>query len=391
MSVIAISAKLSSVLKKGQPCFYWEDGRLFEEPTAFLSDEYCQTGSRSSPRTWATVRSELLVWLNWCCETGLDWRRASRDHLIDFREVLEFAVSPVTHQTYGDSSTASKLETVIRFYRYAKKRGWCFTDLIGSNSRERTGSIVPRRRAKRNAIRAFAPQSLRKLLAQLGPEPSECSANTSRDRLIADWGWAVGLRLTEIVDLDVHQFHANHNELSDPYSFQPVEVLGKGRIRRNVAVPNWLMSETQKYIGGERAHAIRAGRVREPNAVFVSGLASRFPGHPISAKRVQKVIETACLASQLTRQKQRVDPETSLETYCTVAAHSAHDLRHTYAIYTYWVEQRNGNAEPWKLIQAQLGHANLATTIRTYLSSVQLFGPSGLEDVRSMVGLPRHV
>jgi integrase len=48
----------------------------------------------------------------------------------------------------------------------------------------------------------------------------------------------------------------------------------------------------------------------------------------------------------------------------------------------------NGNPEPWKKIQAQLGHAHLQTTIDVYLSYVEIFNESpGLIDVRRMIGL----
>jgi len=56
------------------------------------------------------------------------------------------------------------------------------------------------------------------------------------------------------------------------------------------------------------------------------------------------------------------------------AMHCVHDLRHTYAVLTYHAEVMNGNVEPWKKIQAQLGHKSLQTTIDTYLRYVSVFG-----------------
>lgn len=45
-------------LKVGQPSLFWEpEQQLFEEATGFLNDEYCQSGSRSSQRTWKNVAS----------------------------------------------------------------------------------------------------------------------------------------------------------------------------------------------------------------------------------------------------------------------------------------------------------------------------------------------
>jgi hypothetical protein len=48
-------------------------------------------------------------------------------------------------------------------------------------------------------------------------------------------------------------------------------------------------------------------------------------------------------------------------------------LRHTFAIQFYLGQRKAGVAEPWKLLQARLGHANLSTTMDTYVRLVDEF------------------
>lgn len=85
---------------------------------------------------------------------------------------------------------------------------------------------------------------------------------------------------------------------------------------------------------------------------------------------------------------QKEVPLTGKRLLSQVPKHSVHDLRHTYAVLTYHAERANGNAEPWKKIQAQLGHAHLQTTVDIYLSHVEIFTDQpGLLDVRGMLGL----
>jgi integrase len=55
-----------------------------------------------------------------------------------------------------------------------------------------------------------------------------------------------------------------------------------------------------------------------------------------------------------------------------VPRHRYHDLRHTYALWTYHALVEQGISEPWKIIQSLLGHAHLSTTLDTYLRVVNV-------------------
>lgn len=394
-------------LKKGQPSLFWEPEQLvFEEGTSFLNDEYCQSGSRTSPRTWKNVASALAFWFNWCLEAGVDWRIASQDDLIDFRDGLSTAISPVTGSTYSSGTIVAYMQPILAFYDYVRKHNSYFGDICSADAlRSRAFSnasfdtltdasrLIPSRRAKKNSIRPFQAGDLRRFLAALGPTATEREAEDlrpCRDRLMADWAWAVGLRLSELMALNPYQFLTLHADVGSPFSQQCIEVIGKGNVARNVAVPNWLIADTLAYIQGERSQVLKSrpkSGAQAPNVLFLAGSRAPNPGSPITPRRFEKIVEDACIAAGLIRLKRRIDPETGRSTQVSVASHCVHDLRHTYAVYTYWIEVGNGNSEPWKVIQAQLGHEHLETTIRTYLRFVQLFGPSGKQDIRTLAGL----
>ncbi|GAA0429874.1 hypothetical protein GCM10009094_38110 [Massilia aurea] len=100
------------------------------------------------------------------------------------------------------------------------------------------------------------------------------------------------------------------------------------------------------------------------------------------------MFRNACFELGLVDTVKKKDPMTNEVFLDKVPKHSIHDLRHSYAVLTYHAERLNGNPEPWKKIQAQLGHENLKTTIGTYLRYVEIFNDQpGMTDVRRMLGL----
>ncbi len=52
------------------------------------------------------------------------------------------------------------------------------------------------------------------------------------------------------------------------------------------------------------------------------------------------------------------------------------------------MEKKLGNSEPWKKIQAQLGHELLETTTKVYILFVEIFdGAEGTVNVRQLLGV----
>lgn len=197
---------------------------------------------------------------------------------------------------------------------------------------------------------------------------------------MTDLGWAVGLRLDEVRRLTKLQFLSKHPDPDAPAAEQLVQITGKGHVTRTVVIPNWLVLDVLAYIGDERRQALKAGGItgrQEQSALFLCGINSSQPGTPMSERRMQQEVENGCIRGGLVDLVERIDPETGEKRREKKARHCFHDLRHTYAVITYFAEVRSGNPEPWKKIQAQLGHKNLSTTTNTYLGFVSILGTDG--------------
>jgi len=399
--------------------FIQPDARLFEAPTSFLRSEYVESGKRASPSTWAAAAYALASWFDFLWEIGIrDWRAAARDDLIMYSDSYATAVSPKTGRPYAPVTISNRMSVILEFHGYAGERGLYEGDILaevraeqvadgvpidkdalahirkGPRTKRMTSGLIPRRRQARTSIRPFLVNELRALLEIVGPRATERGGGDqrpSRDRLTCDLGWACGLRLDEIHQLNTLQFLSLHPDEHAPVAEQSISVVGKGRKKRNIAIPNWLVLDALAYISDERRHALAAGGItgrQDRHALFVAGLDGNFPGRPITHRRMQQRLEEACLQAGLIEEVARTNPETGVIRVERKSKHCIHDLRHTYAVLTYWAEKKSGNAEPWKKIQAQLGHKNLSTTTDTYLSFVEIFGErQRLVDVRMMIGL----
>ena len=99
------------------------------------------------------------------------------------------------------------------------------------------------------------------------------------DRLIGDFGLFVGLRNDENHQLARRQIETMRPDSAEPAAEQPLTVIGKGRKKRIVAVPNWLVLDAISYIATERRASLRArsAGATEPPDLFLSGLEANTP------------------------------------------------------------------------------------------------------------------
>lgn len=391
--------------------YSWPSMRLHEDACRWIA----KLAKHSSQTYQRSVAYSLAYWHTYCLACGLDYRRASADDLAEFKVALADVVSEKTKGPLSAGTIGLRLSAVINYYVAGERTGWNLTatDLTHALRTQETTPrpasdassnvapidsamhrMIPGRERAETDIRPLSPDELRTVLSELGP--SEFDADTiksrpQRDRLIAEWLAYVGLRLSEALGdqknggLSVRQISELAPDPEKPFDHCIVRVLGKFSKWRNVAVPNWLVLKTKSYILGERAEAV--AHLETPSSkVFVGGLSAgaAYRGKPISGRRYQKIFQEACLRANLAK-TDGVRPTQA-------ALHSPHDLRHTYAVMTYFAERELGNPEPWKTIQGQLGHKYLATTVDTYLAYVSVLPEWGRDlrrvSVRELAGLP---
>lgn len=414
--VLFLNRNSDDGLRAGEPALFLETtiGKvdLFEEPTRFLHEHYVQCGSTPSHHTWAKAAYGLKIWFQYLQAIERHWLCASEQDRIDFRDVYLGAISQKTGRLYGTSGVRDSMVVVRSFYQHCSNRAEYAGDIGGNSVVMHTAQIdrdalahirfvggpikdraLPKRRPG-SKIHPMILADLKNLLHHMGPQAAarEGDLRPVRNRLICDLGWAVGLRINEINSLSTLQFLSLCPDPSAPFVGLALTIhRGKGGKTRQVRIPAWLVMDVQAYIEGERAVSVRDSKTKSkypPTRLLLAHADSKAPGEPITNGALQKMFREACMSLGLAEIIEKINPELDTKFTCKIPRHSIHDLRHTYAVLTYHAERANGNAEPWKAIQAQLGHSHLQTTIDTYLAHVEIFtNQPGLLNVRKMLGL----
>jgi site-specific recombinase XerD len=282
--------------------------------------------------------------------------------------------SPVTGEPYSDSTIIRRVSTLRTFYGWARDRGICRYGLLdleawqeikarrieAVESLEYPVPLPPDRE-----VRPIPVEDLEAIFAKLGPLPPLSSlpeavlqgihdAVRVRNRLMAECALQIGLRRTEVVSLKTTDVLGIALNYSAPFHLHPIRILGKGAKWRTVLVPTWLIEALQHYISVQRVPTADGARTHD--RIFVEHTATEARGNSLSAKCLNDVFRTACVAAGFAQPHK---PHR--------ARYVVHHLRHSFALATYFSRKQAGDPEPWLEIQALLGHSRLETTLRIYL------------------------
>ena len=237
------------------------------------------------------------------------------------------------------ATVARKLSALRTFVRYLRREGWLDADPVAL-------AAAPRRE-----VRIPAHLSIDEM-SRLLDMPDTSSPLGRRDRAILELFYASGLRLSELVGLDLEDVNL---------SARMVRVMGKGAKERLVpfnastaaALRQWLRDRAALRASAVRTPAARrttrgagpqgAGRA-SPDPLFVN-----FRGVRLSGRSVQRLV-ARYVAGCSTR-----------------FGISPHALRHSFA--THLLER----GADLRAIQELLGHVQLSTTQRyTHVNAAQL-------------------
>lgn len=251
---------------------------------------------------------DLTRFAHWLQEEHLQAVPQDRETLAAFfdHEATELAAT----------SMAREQSALRKLYRFLLRQG-----VISANPMELIDAPKPARHLPTTLTIAEIDQ----LLAA----PNIAKPLGLRDRAIFELMYATGMRVSEVVNLQLSQLHLQ---------LHLIQVIGKGDKERLVPVSEQAASWVDRYLQDGRSRLVRG---RGPENVFVN-----FHGHELTRQGIWKNLKAYISAVGITKD---VTP---------------HTLRHSFA--TRLLE----NGADLRVVQEILGHADISTTqLYTHLSN----------------------
>ena len=262
--------------------------------------DYLQAEKNASVYTVRNYTKDLLEFFNFAMENEIKSLRQ-----ID-KQTLRNYMAHLMKKGFAKSSIARKLSAIRSFYRYLLRE-----ELVPVSPAATTASPKLDRR-----LPSFLTVEDAKRLVE---SPDLSKPQGQRDRALLELLYASGLRISELVNMNVEQVNLATNE---------IRVWGKGAKERVVLIGAPAARALNTYINQGR-HKLLSGK--KNNALFVNRYGGRLP-----ARRVQKILE---------RYARNIDKKVH-----------PHMLRHTFATHLL-----DGGAD-LKVVQELLGHADLSST-----------------------------
>lgn len=274
---------------------------------------YLIAEKNASLYTIKNYRHEIRQFLDFLKEQGIDsWDGVDR-------YVLRRYLAWLQAEGYVKASIARRISEMRSFCRYLVREGILDTNPIRTISSPKIPKRLPN---------YLAPHEVEALLAA----PDATVPQGQRDRAIMEVLYASGLRVSELVSLNLSNLDLRHGEL---------RVWGKGAKERLALLGQPACRALTRYIQDGRSKLIKENRAT--NALFLNRLGSR-----LSTRSVSNVLDKYAKLAGLER---RVTP---------------HVMRHTFATHLL-----DGGAD-LRTVQELLGHADLSSTqIYTHVSQTR--------------------
>ena len=261
---------------------------------------YLEAEKNASKYTVRNYRNDLLEFFDFVMGQGI---KSLKDVN---KQTLRAYLAHLMEQGFAKSSIARKLSAIRSFYRYLMRE-----EMISASPAATT--VSPR--LDRRLPSFLTVDEARRLVES----PDLSQPQGQRDRALLELLYASGLRVSELVNINVEQVNMATNE---------IRVWGKGSKERVVLIGTPAARALTTYIDKGRRELLGD---KKNNALFVNRYGGRLP-----ARTVQKILEK--YARNIGK---KVHP---------------HVLRHTFATHLL-----DGGAD-LKVVQELLGHADLSST-----------------------------
>jgi integrase/recombinase XerD len=283
-----------------------------KELTDFLTFLSVEKGA--SANTVAAYRNDLQQLADFIgMMPGSDgWKGVDRAAIQDF-------ILDLKQRGYTETSVARKVAAVRSFYSFQSAEGMVADNPTEGLTSPRVGKTLPK---------AISPNEVDELLEQ---PARRATPEAKRDRAMLELLYATGMRVTELVSLDVISVNADANS---PF----VRCMGKGAKERTIPIHDQAFEALKDYLDDGRP---MLARHKDESALFLNRRGERLTrqGFWLILKGYARA---ANLSSDIT----------------------PHTLRHSFATHML----RGGM--PLRNVQEMLGHANISTTqVYTHLTS----------------------
>lgn len=305
--------------------------------------EHLRLNRNVSPHTVAAYDSDVSLFLDFAAVHHATRASELQPEQVDLATIRAY-LAELNRQGQARSSVSRKLSALRAFGRYLRREGWIETDPAAL-------AVSPKRE-----IRVPAHLSVDEM-SRLLEMPDGAEPLGRRDRAILELFYASGLRLSELVSLDVEDVNL---------SARMVRVMGKGAKERlvpfntstAVALRGWIRDRAlvrgalvsaagvppRPGPRGKPRGPVRPKKVDEREPLFVN-----FRGTRLTGRSVQRLVARYVSACS------------------TRFGISPHALRHSFA--THLLER----GADLRAIQELLGHVQLSTTQRyTHVNAAQL-------------------
>ncbi len=273
---------------------------------------YLEVERNASPYTVRNYTTDLMDFFQFLSDKGVSSLKE-----VD-RHVLRDYLSHLMEQGFVKASIARKLSAIRSLYRYLLREEIISTSPVATTSSPKLDKRLP----------SFLTTEEVKRLLEV---PDLSTPQGQRDRALIELLYASGLRVSELVSLNLERVNLNTNE---------IRVWGKGSKERMVLMGEPAAKALTTYLSQGRPKLL--GK-KKGNALFLN----RYGGRLIE-RRVQRILEKYANLAGIDK---RVYP---------------HLLRHTFATHLL-----DGGAD-LRVVQELLGHANLSSTqIYTHVTRSQ--------------------
>lgn len=267
----------------------------------------------ASANTVAAYRNDLQQLADFIGTLSKDsWGSVDRSAIQDF-------ILDMKQRGYSETSVARKVAATRSFYAFLSAEGMVQNNPTEGLTSPRVGKTLPK---------AISPNEVDELLEQ---PAMRNTPEAKRDRAMLELLYATGMRVTELVSLDITSVNADERQ---PF----VRCLGKGAKERTIPIHDQAFDALKDYLDEGRPMLLRA---KDEPALFLNRRGERLTrqGFWLILKGYAK---SANLGSEIT----------------------PHTLRHSFATHML----RGGM--PLRNVQEMLGHANISTTqVYTHLTS----------------------